>query len=80
MPVDGGEETSFLEQLEPVYDRMWALTREGVYFLQHDTPPRAAISFLSFSTRRPTSLTAVDDSNHYAPGLSVFPDGFFTLK
>ena len=79
MPVDGGEETSFLDQLEPGYDRMWALTREGVYFLRHDRPPRAAISFLSFSTRRATSLTAVDDANHYAPGLSVSPDGRWIL-
>jgi eukaryotic-like serine/threonine-protein kinase len=79
MPVDGGEETPFLDQLEPEYDRMWALTGEGVYFIQHDRPPRAVISLLSVSTRRATSLTAVDDTTHYAPGLSVSPDGRWIL-
>lgn len=79
IPVDGGEETPFLDQLEPGYDRMWALTREGVYFLQPDRRPRAVISFLSFSKGGATSLTSVDDTNHYAPGLSVSPDGRWIL-
>jgi WD40-like Beta Propeller Repeat len=45
IPLGGGDEGPFLEQLDPEFDRMWALTADGVYFLQPDQPPRAAISF-----------------------------------
>jgi eukaryotic-like serine/threonine-protein kinase len=79
IPVNGGEESLFFEHLDPEYDRMWALTRDGVYFLQPDRPPRAAISFRPFATPRMTLSVPVDNSDHFAPGLSVSFDGHWIL-
>jgi Tol biopolymer transport system component/serine/threonine protein kinase len=79
IPADGGTETRVLDQLDPEYDRMWALTSKGLFFVRGERPARGLLSFLPFSAHGPMSVAVLDNLDRSAPGLSVSPDGRWIL-
>jgi Tol biopolymer transport system component/DNA-binding winged helix-turn-helix (wHTH) protein len=73
MPLDGGEETRVLSQSggDGWYD--WALTPNGIYFVNCDTTPRATLAFFEFATHRIVPIVALDKPP--GSGLALAPDG-----
>ncbi|MGB9433113.1 MAG: hypothetical protein WBQ89_12785 [Candidatus Acidiferrum sp.] len=74
MPVAEGEQIRVSDQ--PAGDKWyhWALTRDGIYFLNEDSP-KEKIEFPKFATRRTVSILALEKSSEYYGGLAVSPDG-----
>ena len=77
--TDGGTEARVVDQLDPEYDRMWALTSKGLYFVSGERPVRGVLNFLPFSAQRRTSVAALENLDRSVPGLSVSPDGRWIL-
>jgi len=59
IPTQGGDESLVLSQLHPVDWNNWALTSNGVYFVDRAMPDRPEIAFLEFASRRITRLGGV---------------------
>jgi Tol biopolymer transport system component/tRNA A-37 threonylcarbamoyl transferase component Bud32 len=70
MPVQGGEET---QVLDAVYQRSWASTPQGIWFLWPRTPDGGELRFYDFATAK-TSVAASLPRNLVA-GLALSPDG-----
>jgi Tol biopolymer transport system component len=80
VPVEGGEETMVLNQPKAGYWGHWAVADDGIYFVDPDAKPRAAIEFFSFATSRVTQVGAIDKSPYkWNPGFAVSPDGRWIL-
>lgn len=61
------------------HGRYWVLTRDGIYFLDQQTPPRQ-IRFYNFATRASTPVATVPSGIvPGTPSLSVSPDGRWLL-
>jgi Tol biopolymer transport system component/DNA-binding winged helix-turn-helix (wHTH) protein len=73
MPLPGGEEIHILDQ--PAGDDWsnWAITRNGIYFLDSTPGPKAAVKFFHFATGR--TITISTFGNSPSIGLAVSPDG-----
>jgi hypothetical protein len=50
MPLQGGEETEVLRDIEGGGWPNWALSSEGIYFLNFGKFPNVSINFLEFAT------------------------------
>ena len=70
MPLNGGEEERVLDQPERWAD--WALSRTGIYFLNHTKIETGRIEFFDFATRK---RTLIGDVEKPAIGLALAPDG-----
>jgi Tol biopolymer transport system component len=76
MPVEGGEESLILDQLQAGYWEAWAVVDRGIYFINPESKPHATIEFFSFATRRVTQVAEMEkDPALGNPGLAVSPDG-----
>jgi hypothetical protein len=72
VPVEGGEETLVLEQLDVKDWGQWGVTAEGIYFYNRRT---MAIEFFSFATQKVTEVFKPAKGPPGAPpGLAVSPD------
>jgi Tol biopolymer transport system component len=77
VPVNGGGETPVLTELPQArYWGYWALSDEGIYFVDTSATPHV-IKLLDLRTRRITGIAplARPAVALYAPGLAVSPDG-----
>jgi Tol biopolymer transport system component/predicted Ser/Thr protein kinase len=80
VPVEGGDETMVLNQPKAGYWGHWAVADDGIYFVDPDAKPQAAIEFFSFATSRVTQVGALDKSPYkWVAGLAVSPDGRWIL-
>jgi dipeptidyl aminopeptidase/acylaminoacyl peptidase len=80
VPVEGGEEIMVLNQPKAGYWGYWAVADDGIYFVDPDAKPQAAIEFFSFATSRVTQVGALDKSPYkWVAGLAVSPDGRWIL-
>ena len=72
---------------EPVIDILpagrwadWAVTRDGLYFINPLAEPRPAIQYFSFDTRIINTVLTLDAyPQEGAQGLAVSPDGHWLL-
>ena len=70
MPLSGGEEAQVLPS---VYNRAFALVKEGIYFIPEPKPDgKSSIEFLNLETGQIKSVIPVSRPN---AGLSLSPDG-----
>jgi Tol biopolymer transport system component/DNA-binding winged helix-turn-helix (wHTH) protein len=73
VPVGGGEEARVLDQVEWGY---WAVTEQGICFLNRQAQPRPAIELFNFATGQVKRITMVEqDLGVPPPGFAVSPDG-----
>ncbi len=80
VPVEGGEETLVLDLLQPGFWGYWAVSEQGIYFLNSKTKPRPTIEFFRFATRRTTHVFVPEKYPVYGhPGLALSPDGRWIL-
>ncbi len=80
VPVEGGEETLVLDLLQPGLWGYWAVSEQGIYFLNAEAEPRPAIEFYRFATRRTTHVFVPEKDPFYGdPGLALSPDGRWIL-
>ena len=71
---DGGEETLVFGQA--INEFYWAPGKDGIYFIDTDTKPRAVLKFYSLATRQITLVTTLEKSPWSGdPALAVSPDG-----
>lgn len=70
MPLNGGEEERVFDQ--PVAWFNWALTPNGIYFVNEADAQRATIEFFNFAMRKSSLIYVVDKPG---VGLAVAPDG-----
>jgi Tol biopolymer transport system component/predicted Ser/Thr protein kinase len=77
-PATGGEETPVLESLRAGYSAYWALSRQGVYYLERDDPAdgprRFYLHFLDLAARKDQRVMELDNRPFNA-GLSLAPQG-----
>jgi Tol biopolymer transport system component/tRNA A-37 threonylcarbamoyl transferase component Bud32 len=77
MPVTGGAEIRFLDQVHQGY---WVVLEQGIYFLNTKTSPQTTIEFFSFATKQRTQLAIIEKELVWAvPGFAVSPDGRWML-
>lgn len=69
VPVAGGEETRILEQGALGY---WAVTPQGIYFVNSNAQPSPTVEFFNFATSQIKSLAALEK---LANGFAVSADG-----
>jgi Tol biopolymer transport system component len=80
VPVAGGEETPVLPSVRFGY---WALSREGIYFVDfgvaHDAP--RPVKFFSFQSQQIEGIGAIENSVSWTntPGFAISPDGRWLL-
>jgi Tol biopolymer transport system component/DNA-binding winged helix-turn-helix (wHTH) protein len=74
MPVNGGDESLVLDRPAGDHWYNWALTREGIYFVDDD-PPNGKINFLEFATHKTITIFALDKAAPLYGGLAISPDG-----
>ena len=78
--VQGGEETLVLDRLQPGLWGYWAVSEQGIYFLNAEAKPRPAIEFYRFATRQVTRVFVPEkDPVYWNPGLALSPDGRWIL-
>ena len=80
MPVEGGEESLVLDQLEPGFWGNWAMLDQGIYFVSLDAKRNPTIKFFNIATGRVTQVAAPKKLPYPGnPGLAVSPDGRWLL-
>ncbi|MDA2925417.1 serine/threonine-protein kinase, partial [Acidobacteria bacterium AH-259-L09] len=76
VPVEGGQETQVLQQRSGV---LWAVTDQGLCFINREVTPGPAIEFFSFATARTSQLRVFPKEARFYKGFSVSPDGRWIL-
>ena len=77
LPLQGGEETSVLEQPGAGYWGYWAVAQDGIYFYDINTKD---IDFFSFATHQVSEIAKPEKAAHrFNPGLAVSSDGRWLL-
>jgi Tol biopolymer transport system component len=74
--LNGGEETRILDKSGSILWYDWALTRNGIYFLD-TAKPKEAIEFLDFESGKTTPVVYPDKPVIW--GVTVSPDGRYIL-
>ena len=73
MPLQGGEETEVLPEVEGGGWPNWAVSSAGIYFLRFDKFPRVTIEFLESATHKITPIWTLEREPGW--GLSMSQDG-----
>jgi Tol biopolymer transport system component/DNA-binding winged helix-turn-helix (wHTH) protein len=76
MPTGGGKEMPLFDFHQKNYSRMWAVTKEGIYFAIPETSTRSTIKFFSFATNTQKTVAQVEGylrSN--VSGITLSPNG-----
>jgi Tol biopolymer transport system component len=69
VPVDGGEEVQVLEHAGR---NDWAVTQDGIYYVNRETEPGPAFELLEFATGKVRAVTVLDRASIW--GFAVSPD------
>jgi len=78
VPVEGGDEVPVLDSVAG-YLGNWAVTSEGIYYIQPETKNSEAIEFFSFATRKITSVASLGNVKVAFAGFTVSPDDQWAL-
>jgi Tol biopolymer transport system component len=73
MSLNGGEETRVLDQPGGNKWSNWALTRNGIYFLDSSSGTNGGVKFFDFASGKTISISNLDRPSSL--GLAVSPDG-----
>jgi Tol biopolymer transport system component len=73
MPFHGGEETRVLDQSGGEGWSSWALTPNGLYFINRHTEPHGILGYFEFATHRIIEISAMNKPP--GVGLALAPDG-----
>jgi Tol biopolymer transport system component/serine/threonine protein kinase len=81
VPVQGGDEVEVVPPLKGAVWNGWALGEHGIYFIDFEAGPRAAIKFFSFQTRQISQIGEMEKErrrlgHEFAPTqrITVSPD------
>ena len=81
VPVQGGEEAEVVPPLKGAAWNGWTLGEQGIYFIDFEASPRAAIKFFSFRTREISQIGEMEKErrrlrHEFAPAgrITVSPD------
>lgn len=74
MPLQGGEESEVLSDIDPGGWPNWALSRDGIYFLKLGKFPHAELAFLDFGSGKTHVLWSFEQKEP-GWGLSLAADG-----
>ncbi len=73
MPLQGGEETQVLTDLDPGSWPNWALSSSGIYYLKFGKFPHAALAFFDFADQKTHVIYPLDKNLGW--GISLSADG-----
>jgi len=80
IPVEGGEESLILNQLQKGYFHAWTVVDRGIYFIHPEPKPPATIEFFSFATRQVARIASLEkESYEWSSALAISPDGRWIL-
>lgn len=80
VPVDGGEETEVIPDLQPSLYGYWAPVKDGIYYAAFDQLTtqftRCSLRFYSFKTEKSEKVATLPLPVFFgAPGIEISPDG-----
>ena len=79
-PVEGGEETEIVPDLKAGYWGYWAVTENGIYFVDLKPKAGAAVELFSFVTQRVRQIARLDRDPPFGDsGFSVSRNGRWVL-
>ena len=73
MPLPGGDEAEVLEDVEGNSWPNWAVTPDGIYFLNFDKSPRVTIQLFEFASHKSMPIWTLEREPGW--GLSMSRDG-----
>ena len=73
MPLQGGEESEVLSDMDPGAWPNWALTPEGIYFLKFGKFPHTDLAFFDFASGKTHVIWPLEKKVGW--GLSLSSDG-----
>jgi Tol biopolymer transport system component len=76
IPLTGGHEERVLTKGSQAFN--WAVTREGIYFINSDSKPQPKIEFYNFGTGRTKQIAMIGAERGF-PGFALSPDGRWIL-
>jgi hypothetical protein len=74
VPVNGGQETLVMGEMDPSFPGYWAVFDDGIYYANFQAKPQPTIEFYSFATRQSTRIVAMGQPDPWFGGLTVAPD------
>jgi hypothetical protein len=77
--VNGGNEELVIPELEGRFYADWAVTANGIYFLNTQVKSSPAIHFFEFKTRKITPILALETAESWSDGLAVSGNGHWLL-
>ena len=79
-PTEGGKESLVLDKLKAGYWGHWAVTEEGLYFVDPEGKPRATIEFFHFATGRLSQVAMFEkEPPKGIASFAISPDGRWIL-
>ena len=75
MPVQGGEETLVVDDFEPSLPGYWAVSEDGIYYLDNAAKPKPTLAFFEVATRKTKKILefpGIPDA--WFGGLTISPD------
>jgi Tol biopolymer transport system component/DNA-binding winged helix-turn-helix (wHTH) protein len=79
MQVDGGQESSLFPQIHLQQWNNWALTNNGVFFLNEESARHPVIRFFDFSAARIRDVATLEGRVPWRSWISASADGKFVL-
>jgi Tol biopolymer transport system component/DNA-binding winged helix-turn-helix (wHTH) protein len=73
MPIEGGDETEVLSDVDGGGWPDWAITSKGIYYMRFGTFPHVSINFFEFATRKSIPIWTLEQEPGW--GLSISNDG-----
>jgi Tol biopolymer transport system component len=77
--VNGGNEELVIPELEGRFYADWAVTANGIYFLNTKVKSSPAIHFFEFKTRKITPILTLETAESWSDGLAVSGKGHWLL-
>lgn len=74
VPVDGGEEVLVLDQPGAGVWRSWALSDDGIYFINRKSKGGPAVEFFSCDSLEIRRVVRLEGTNEFVSGLAISPD------
>jgi len=80
VPVNGGDETAVVDFPKVSFWGYWALTKDGIYFVDTEGSPQPALRYFHLGTGRVSHVMALPGKPIPRwPGMAVSPDGEWLL-
>lgn len=80
IPTTGGEEALILDIAQRESFGSWAVTNDGIYYIDRENFNHCGIEFFDFGTKRTTELASLDQDPSANPGLNVSRGPWFILS